>query len=214
MWMPWPMTSKEEISAVLSVIGPTYHATGSMDLTHSPLKSMKKDLKKTPNKRTLDQGLFIFLLILQACNLRDRSYSLLSTGALSLEEQMGSPCQGALPGAPCEGCSKPWRLVEAAWVAHHPVHPKNLVKEGKRICSHKSPSTLCSSSNGKTVLCRLLKHQSCTILCPATPQPPCLVPTAEIHLLESKAGSLCYLHAVLRASIPDNLAIFLKNYSL
>lgn len=63
--MPWPMTSKEEISAVLSVIGPTYHVTGSMDLTHSPLKSMKTDFKKNPrNKRTLDQALFIFPLIL------------------------------------------------------------------------------------------------------------------------------------------------------
>lgn len=129
MWMPWPMTSKEEISAVLSVIGPTYHATGGMDLTHSPLKSMKKDLKKPPNKRTLDQGLFIFLLILQACNLRDHSHSLLSTGLLSLEEQMVQP----LPGRFARGTL--WRMqqtMETCWGCMSGPSPCPSKKPGQR----------------------------------------------------------------------------------
>jgi len=58
--MPWPMTSKEEISAVWSVIGPTYRVTGSMDLTHSSLKSMKKNLKKKPKQKDFGSGFFHF----------------------------------------------------------------------------------------------------------------------------------------------------------
>lgn len=50
--MPWPMTLPEEIPAVLSVTGPTYHGTGSMDPIHSPPRSMKKDFKRKKKKPT------------------------------------------------------------------------------------------------------------------------------------------------------------------
>lgn len=95
--MPWPMTSTEEIPAVLSVTGPTYHVTGSMDLIHSPPKSMKKDFKRKKEIKTPS-----------ICR-----------------NQQHSPCPSTAPGAlPCKGCKPGGRLAEAACVALHPAHPK------------------------------------------------------------------------------------------
>lgn len=176
--------------------GPTHYVTGSMDLTQGPLKSMEMDWKnKTQEKRTLSQALFIFPLTLQACNLRDHIYS---------------PHLGGTNGADPARCFARDSVRDANHgdLSRQCECSSNLsIQRGKKNLQPEKPL-----HSVVVALCMALKCESHSILHPATPQPALWVPTEEINLPENKAGShsysLCYLQALLQASIPNNLGIF------
>lgn len=103
-----------------------------------PTELNKKVLKKPqPNKRTLDQALFISPLILQACNMRDYIYTLYSTRTLNLEEQM----EQTWPGCFARGTL--WRMqtmetCRGCTSSPSPGTSKRLGQRRKRNCSTKA----------------------------------------------------------------------------